>query len=191
MSHFCYECGHGLELRFLSEDERFREQCPSCGYIHYLNPKIQVTVVAQNGCKILWMQRATEPGIGRWALPGGFMELGESLREASARELREETGLDVDPQSLRFYVLGNLTNMDQVHILFNVNCIDPVLSPGCEALAVKWFSEEEAPWQHLAFPKAEVGLRLFYRDIQAETLGLYYAEQRQDALYLKSLLRSV
>jgi ADP-ribose pyrophosphatase YjhB (NUDIX family) len=190
MSHFCYECGHGLELRLLSEDALIREQCPSCGYTHYLNPKIQVTVVAQYRNKMLWMKRATAPGIGMWALPGGFMELGESLREASARELREETGLDLDPHALRLYVLGNLINMDQVHILFHAHCVDPKLNPGCEALTAQWFSEEDAPWHSLAFPGMDVGLRLFYRDMQAGQLGMYYAEQRQDTLYLKDIMKS-
>ena len=52
-------------------------------------------VVLQHG-NVLLVKRANEPRKGEWSLPGGLVELGESLVEATRREIREETGLDVD-----------------------------------------------------------------------------------------------
>jgi 8-oxo-dGTP diphosphatase len=52
-------------------------------------------VVIQDG-RVLVVRRATEPLKGEWSIPGGMLELGEKLREGIAREVREETGLEVD-----------------------------------------------------------------------------------------------
>ncbi|HXJ11283.1 MAG TPA: NUDIX hydrolase [Candidatus Limnocylindrales bacterium] len=51
-------------------------------------------VVIQNG-RALLIKRGSEPLLGQWSIPGGTLELGESLQEGVARELREETGLEV------------------------------------------------------------------------------------------------
>ena len=52
-------------------------------------------IVIQND-RALVVRRATEPLKGQWSIPGGMLELGEKLREGVAREVREETGLDVE-----------------------------------------------------------------------------------------------
>uniref|UniRef100_E6PZY7 NUDIX hydrolase n=1 Tax=mine drainage metagenome TaxID=410659 RepID=E6PZY7_9ZZZZ len=46
---------------------------------------------------LLLIQRATEPAKGRWSIPGGLVELGETLTDAVRRETREETGLEIEP----------------------------------------------------------------------------------------------
>jgi 8-oxo-dGTP diphosphatase len=51
-------------------------------------------VIIENG-RVLLIRRGSEPLRGEWSIPGGTLELGESLQEGVARELREETGLDV------------------------------------------------------------------------------------------------
>ena len=53
-------------------------------------------VVILNGERVLLIQRANEPGRGIWAIPGGAVELGETLEQAALREVREECGLDVE-----------------------------------------------------------------------------------------------
>ncbi|MEU9133522.1 NUDIX domain-containing protein [Kitasatospora sp. NPDC048540] len=76
--------------------------CPGCSEISYRNP-LPVTVVLlpvdlPDGSRSLAVIRRTiEPGLGELALPGGYVDFGESWQQAAARELREETGIHADP----------------------------------------------------------------------------------------------
>jgi 8-oxo-dGTP diphosphatase len=58
-------------------------------------PVVGVGAVILDGDKILLEQRKNEPSKGKWSVPGGLVELGESLEEAVIREVKEETGLEV------------------------------------------------------------------------------------------------
>lgn len=60
------------------------------------HPVLGVGVAVLDGPKILLVKRGHEPGKGHWAVPGGKVRLGERMREAARREVREETGLQVD-----------------------------------------------------------------------------------------------
>jgi 8-oxo-dGTP diphosphatase len=64
-------------------------------------PKLTVDVVItrQDG-KVVLIRRANEPFRGRWALPGGFVDVGESVEQAAVREIEEETGLKIELERL-------------------------------------------------------------------------------------------
>ena len=69
--------------------------CPNCGEIvvRYRNPFPTVDIIIRIGAGIVLIERRNPPY--GWALPGGFVDYGESLEEAALREAREETGLDI------------------------------------------------------------------------------------------------
>ncbi len=88
---YCLRCGTLMEQRVI--DDREREVCPACGFIFYRNPVPAVGVVVALNGKVVLVRRRYEPRAGCWALPAGFMELGESAEDAAIRECHEETGL--------------------------------------------------------------------------------------------------
>ena len=90
---FCPMCKH--YLKWVTIDGRKRLVCQKCGWINYQNPLPVVACVVKNKKgHIFIVKRAIEPGIGKWALPGGFVESREDPQKACLRELKEETGLE-------------------------------------------------------------------------------------------------
>ena len=95
---FCQQCGTPLRRRVAFG--RRRQLCPQCGYVHFNDPKVAVGVLAQRRGQLLLVRRNLEPNIGEWSFPSGYVDAGETLEDASVRETREETGLDVRIQRL-------------------------------------------------------------------------------------------
>ncbi len=98
----CSYCGNAFE-----EDQPWPRKCANCGRSSYLNPMPVAVVLLPVDDGLLVVRRGIEPRKGMLALPGGFIEMGESWQEAGAREVFEETGLTVDPQGIEdFKVLS-------------------------------------------------------------------------------------
>tara|TARA_Y100001935_G_scaffold152625_1_gene125905 strand:- start:180 stop:686 length:507 start_codon:yes stop_codon:yes gene_type:complete len=88
---YCSACGAENQFGRIDGNERFH--CVKCSTIHYQNPKPTATLICAKGNSILLGKRAFNPAKGEWGLPGGFMELNETLNQAALRELKEETQL--------------------------------------------------------------------------------------------------
>jgi mutator protein MutT len=101
--------------------------------------------------RILLIQRAQEPNKGFWSFPGGRIELGETVLEAVAREVREETGVEIEPVEV-FQVYDWIVRDDAAKIRFHylVNYVrarylSGVPRAGSDAADIRWASEEEIP----------------------------------------------
>ena len=75
--------------------------CPACGHVVWANPAPAVQALVERDGRLLLGRRAFDPSVGLWDLPGGFLEENEHPLDALVRELREETGLEIEPQALR------------------------------------------------------------------------------------------
>ena len=94
---YCPRCGAELEMRRSHGPDPDRAACPDCGFVHYDNPSptVQAWIERDDG-SFLALRRAADPLRGEWNMPGGFVESGEGGPEAIAREVREETGLEIE-----------------------------------------------------------------------------------------------
>jgi len=94
-------------------------------------PKLMVDVVIPSGRGIVLIRRAGDPFEGQWALPGGFVEVGETVEAAAAREAAEETGLAVELARL----VGVYSDPDRDPRGHNVSCAYLARAPGGEPSA--------------------------------------------------------
>ena len=160
---FCSHCGsEKIERRIPPNDDRVRAICADCETIHYVNPKIVVGSIPVWGEQILLCKRAIEPRHGKWTLPAGFMENGETLAEGAARETLEEAGARITIEQL--YCSYSLPDISQVYVLFLAKLDDLNFSPGTESLEVKLFLEHDIPWDELAFVTINEALKRYFAD---------------------------
>lgn len=159
---YCSLCGAPVELRIPPDDNRKRHVCTVCGEVHYQNPKLIIGAIPEWQDQILLCRRAIEPRRGLWTLPAGFMENGESTVEAAARETLEEANAQVSIGEL--YSMYNLPYINQVHLLFRARLLNLDFSPGAESLEVRLFSEEDIPWDTLAFRPVRFTLQHYFSD---------------------------
>jgi len=143
---YCPHCATELETVDIHGGPRRR--CPACGFIHWRNPGIGAAVVVfDDEGRVLMVRRgprATRPGC--WSIPAGFVDYGEEIRAAAARELLEETGLiadvgDVIFTASNFHDPAKLT----VGIWFAGTMTGGTLMAGDDADDVGWFSLDDLP----------------------------------------------
>jgi len=107
--------------------------------------------------QILLCRRAIEPNRGQWTVPGGYVEIGETLQEAAAREMREEA--HAEAAELRLLALYNLPMFSEVYAIFVAPLKSAEIAPGPESLEVALIPPLEIDWQALAFPTVREALR--------------------------------
>jgi ADP-ribose pyrophosphatase YjhB (NUDIX family) len=149
--HHCPRCGRAPEVEFPRSI-----RCPHCGYGAYYNPKPVACAIPQSDGRLWLLRRGFEPGVGKWSMPGGFVDLGESVEDAAKREVREEMAIEIE-----------LTGLVGVYSRAEDRTVVVVYSASArgtpsrteEALDVRAFAPKDIPWQALAFWSDERALR--------------------------------
>ncbi len=175
---FCSSCGGHVSKKIPQGDNLLRYVCLDCGLIHYQNPKIVAGCIVSYKDKVLLCRRAINPRRGLWTIPAGFMELGESVEAAAARETMEEALADVEIDKL--FCVYSIPAVNQVHIFFRGHLKKREFAPGEESLEVALFAENKIPWQDVAFRSVELALINYFR---ARKRGKYQAHS--DVIYAK------
>lgn len=159
---FCPACGGRLEARVIKAGEPERLVCAQCGFVFYMDPKVAVgTIIRTPDDRLVLVRRAIEPGYGLWVFPGGYMDRGERVREAAVREAREESGLEVRIESLvNIYSYGGTA---PIIIVYAATIIGGALCTDDECLEAGLFTEQEIPWDDLAFRSTREGLEDYLR----------------------------
>jgi ADP-ribose pyrophosphatase YjhB (NUDIX family) len=141
---YCPHCTGVLEQKWAYDRER--PVCPACGYVHFRIPKVGVSLLVEDGQRVLLVQRAVDPGKGRWCLPSGYVEWDESPAEAAVRECAEETGLvvaDLQLADVRQYV--DDVRGSGINITYRARVAGGTLRAGDDAAEVGFFSAVELP----------------------------------------------
>ncbi|HSB89258.1 MAG TPA: NUDIX hydrolase [Anaerolineales bacterium] len=145
---FCPACGTPVQEREIFG--RLRPVCPTCGRIHFYDPKVAVGVLVEDGGGILLVRRTQEPGRGRWTLPAGFVDAGEDPQAAAMRECREETGLEVEVEGLFDLAAGRTHPRGaDIMIIYRARAVGGTLRAGDDADRASFFRPENLP--ELAF----------------------------------------
>lgn len=162
---FCSQCGSSVYIAIPEGDNRPRHICSNCETIHYDNPRIIAGCLPVYEDKVLLCRRAIEPRLGYWTLPAGFMENGESTEQAALRETFEEAVTRVDIQ--RLYTVTSILHVNQVQLFYLANMPTPEFDVSSESLEVELFSEDEIPWDELAFQTIRNALEFYFADRKA------------------------
>lgn len=160
--NFCSHCGNSVHIAIPEGDNRPRHICDGCGTIHYQNPRIIAGCLPVYEDKVLLCRRAIEPRLGYWTLPAGFMENGESTEQAALRETYEEAFAEVEIESL--YTVTSILHVNQVQMFYLAHMDKPEYAVSSESLEVELFSEDEIPWDELAFQTIRNALELYFAD---------------------------
>jgi 8-oxo-dGTP diphosphatase len=136
-------------------------------------PLVGVGAVIWDGARVLLEQRGQPPAQGTWALPGGLIELGETAEEAVRREVREETGLEVEVGP----VLGLFEPLQREadgRVLYHFVVIDFLAyyvagepHPGDDAADVRWVTPEELA----GYENSPAGLEMITRGLGLVATG--------------------
>jgi 8-oxo-dGTP diphosphatase len=159
--NFCPRCGGDLETRLLKEGDPERLICERCGFVFYLGPKLVSGAIFELDGGIVLIQRAIEPGYGKWTFPGGFVERGEIAEAAAEREVLEESGMEIEVTD----IIGLYSYEGQVPAIavFGARVTGGEPRALDETMDVKRFARDELPWSEMAFPSTEHALKDYLR----------------------------
>jgi ADP-ribose pyrophosphatase YjhB (NUDIX family) len=159
---FCMTCGSPTHMKIPPDDDHPRAVCTICSQVHYTNPKVVVGTVPEWERKILLCKRNIEPRKGKWTLPAGYLENGESVGEGAARETREETRAEVE--LIKPYRMFNIVFVNQIYLMFRAHLTSEDFGPTTESTEVRLFDEKDIPWDYIAFPMIWHTLDQYFKD---------------------------
>ena len=160
---YCSFCGQPFDT-----ERPWPRACAHCQNTTYLNPTPVAVILQPVGKQLLVVRRRIEPGRGKLALPGGFIELGESWKTATARELREETRLTIDPEPIRIFDVYSAVEAGVILIFGLAPPLDPdslqPFEPTAEVSELCLISEPTP----MAFPLHEKAVSKYFDSLTNE-----------------------
>ena len=141
---YCLACGSRMGRADV--EGRSMPVCPSCGRVHFRDPKVAAAVLVEKEGKILLVRRVNVPEQGKWSLPAGFVDDDEDPALAAERECLEETGLRVKITDLMDVIYGREHRRGaSIVIVYRADIEGGELSPKDDADLAGFFGPEEIP----------------------------------------------
>jgi ADP-ribose pyrophosphatase YjhB (NUDIX family) len=162
---FCVKCGAPMTRAVPPDDHRERHVCSACRFVHYLDPKVACGTIAERDGQFALIRRNIDPRKGFWSFPCGFMEIDETTEEAAIRETREETGLEVEVDSL----LGTYSYRESffggaiVVVVYHARVRGGTLQAADDCCEARMIGPSEVPWDLLAFQSSHSAVRDWLR----------------------------
>ena len=143
--HYCPACGAPTQLR--EAHGAMRPVCTGCGRVQFHDPKVAAAAVVMRAGRILLVQRRNSPAKGLWTLPAGYVDAGEDPRLAAAREVLEETGLEVLVEGIADVVFEPVEgdHPSTIVIVYRTEIRGGELNAGDDALRSEFFALEDLP----------------------------------------------
>ena len=139
----CPRCGAELG------GDAARLACDACGFIVYASSKPTAGALCVDNGRVLLARRAHPPFEGFWDIPGGFLDEGEGPLDGLRRELKEETGLEVEPE--RFLGIwmdrygGDSTAEATLNLYWTARVVGGDAAPADDVSELRWFNRDELP----------------------------------------------
>ena len=164
LSHYKYCPFCGTELALKEKGGRQRPACPNCGFVQFRNPVPGVVVLIEKEGTVLLGRRRGGYGVGTWGLPQGYVEFDEDFLTAAIREVKEETGLDVEIRSI-INVVSNLLSpgLQTLAIVLLAGVVDGELRAGDGLESLEWFPLS-GPLPEMAFEADEWIIRRYHME---------------------------
>ncbi len=158
---FCPRCGAPRPAENVGQTPL---TCPNCALAYYFNPTVAAACfIFDPQGRVLLIRRAKEPSQGKFGVPGGFIDFGESAEDGMRREVREEVGLELD--RVRFVTSHpNLYHYREVaypvcDLYFAADAVRPETAKPLDAVAgIEWWPPAEVPDAECAFESMRVAL---------------------------------
>ncbi|MFH1491126.1 MAG: NUDIX hydrolase [Pseudomonadota bacterium] len=154
---FCPVCGGKIEPKKIKPLEPARLVCADCAFVFYLDPKLVACSIVEIGEGIVLLKRKHNPQKGRWVVPGGYVDRGETVEAAAVRETREECRIETRIRNL-LGVYSYRDSMD-VMVFYIAEAVSGELRPGDETLDAELVLPGAIPWDNLAFRSTKDALR--------------------------------
>ena len=154
---FCPRCG----ARYNSRKEPLI--CDQCQFIYYPNPAPTTAVIVEEKGKILLAKRSIEPKKGWWDTPGGFIEINESVEECTIREMKEETGLNVEFLKIIGSAPVEYEDKPTLTIGVHAKIISGTIKPADDVASLHWIDLNEIP-EKIGFKSVKVIIDIFKKN---------------------------
>ena len=136
-----------------------RRKCKACGFIHFVEPKIAVGAMLIEAGRLLLVQRVYNPEKGKWCLPAGYLDAGETPEQAVKRKVHEETGLTVNVDALEAVYADTSGVGAAVTLVYRVTQLSGKVIAADDAADAGFFGLDDMP--ELAFDSTrDITLRL-------------------------------
>jgi len=137
----------GKELALKKEEETKRKFCPGCEWVYYPHVAVAAGAVVLKENKVLLVKRGIEPFKDKWSLPAGYVSFGEHPEETVIREVKEETGLTVEPTDFLDLFQSVQDPREPGHFFFayKVTIKSGEIKANDDASDIGWFDLTELP----------------------------------------------